>query len=85
MKIIQIVTQMEAAGAQRVAYILHDSLRRRGHATELWFLYLKRPAYTDKPGVRELPPFSVPIIMWVPGLGLVFSPGRLGGEPPRRL
>lgn len=54
MKILQIVTQMEAAGAQRAAYLLHDALRRRGHATELWFLYFKRPAYADKSGVRVL-------------------------------
>jgi glycosyltransferase involved in cell wall biosynthesis len=45
---------MEAAGAQRVAYLLHEGLRSRGHDTELWFLYLKRPAYSDKPGVRVL-------------------------------
>jgi glycosyltransferase involved in cell wall biosynthesis len=54
MKIVQIVTQMEAAGAQRVAYLLHEGLRRRGHETELWFLYLKRPAYSGKSGVRVL-------------------------------
>ena len=54
MKIVQIVTQMEAGGAQRIAYLLHDALGRRGHDTELWFLYLKRPAYSGKPGVRVL-------------------------------
>jgi len=54
MKILQIVTQMEAAGAQRAAYLLHEALRRRGHETELWFLYLKRPAYSNKPGVRVI-------------------------------
>jgi glycosyltransferase involved in cell wall biosynthesis len=54
MKIVQIVTQMEAAGAQRVAYLLHGAFGRRGYETELWFLYLKRPAYSGKPGVRVL-------------------------------
>jgi glycosyltransferase involved in cell wall biosynthesis len=54
MKVVQIVTQMEAAGAQRVAYLLHEGLRSRGHDTELWFLYLKRPTYSGKPGVRVL-------------------------------
>src|ERR1019366_8605251 len=54
MKVLQIVTQMEAGGAQRIAYLLHESLRGRGHETELWFLYLKRPAYTGKPGVKVL-------------------------------
>ena len=54
MKVVQIVTQMEAGGAQRVAYLLHEGLRSRGHDTELWFLYLKRPTYSGKPGVRVL-------------------------------
>jgi glycosyltransferase involved in cell wall biosynthesis len=45
MKILQIVTQMEAGGAQRVAYLLHTELRSRGHESELCFLYQKRPAY----------------------------------------
>ncbi|MDR3678143.1 MAG: glycosyltransferase family 4 protein [Acidobacteriota bacterium] len=45
---------MEAAGAQRVAYLLHEGLRSRGHDAELWFLYFKRPAYSGKPGVRVL-------------------------------
>ena len=54
MKVVQIVTQMEAGGAQRVAYLLHEALRVRGHEAELWFLYLKRPAYSGKPGVRVL-------------------------------
>ena len=43
MKVVQIVTQMEAAGAQEVAYQLHEGLSRKGHASELWFLYTKRP------------------------------------------
>ena len=54
MRILQIVTQMEAAGAQRAAFLLHEALSRRGHETELWFLYLKRPAYAGKPGVKVL-------------------------------
>jgi glycosyltransferase involved in cell wall biosynthesis len=54
MKVVQIVTQMEAAGAQRVAYLLHEGLRSRGHDTEIWFLYLKSSAYSGKPGVRVL-------------------------------
>jgi glycosyltransferase involved in cell wall biosynthesis len=54
MKIVQVVTQMEAGGAQRVAMLLNDALRNRGYETEVWFLYLKRPAYKDFPGVRVL-------------------------------
>ena len=38
MKVVQIVTQMEAAGAQEVAYQLHEGLSRKGHNSELWFL-----------------------------------------------
>lgn len=54
MKIVQIVTQMESGGAQRVAYLLHQALRARGHQCELWFLYVKRPTYQDEPGIRSL-------------------------------
>jgi glycosyltransferase involved in cell wall biosynthesis len=54
MKVLQIVTQMEAGGAQRIAYLLHEGLRCRGHETELCFLYLKRPTYIGKPGVQVL-------------------------------
>ena len=54
MKVLQIVTQMEAGGAQRIAYLLHEGLRGRGHETELWFLYLKRSTYAGKLGVKVL-------------------------------
>jgi glycosyltransferase involved in cell wall biosynthesis len=47
MKIIQVVSQMEAGGAQRVASLLAAGLRDRGHHTQLWFLYKKRPAYEE--------------------------------------
>ncbi len=54
MKILQIVTQMEAAGAQRVAYLLGEELRNNGYDAELLFLYIKRPAYCGIPGVTSL-------------------------------
>jgi glycosyltransferase involved in cell wall biosynthesis len=54
MKIIQVVTQMEAAGAQKVAALLSAGLRDRGHDSELWFLYKKRPAYEESETVRVL-------------------------------
>jgi glycosyltransferase involved in cell wall biosynthesis len=54
MKILQIVTQMEAAGAQRVAYLLSRQLADRGHHSELLFLYVKRPAYAQTNGVSAL-------------------------------
>lgn len=54
MKIVQLVTQMEAGGAQRVAMLLGEALRHQGYDAEVWFLYLKRPTYKDVPGVRVL-------------------------------
>ena len=54
MKIVQVVTQMEAGGAQRVAMLLNEALRNKGYDAEVWFLYLKRPAYKNAPGVRVL-------------------------------
>lgn len=54
MKIVQIVTQMENGGAQRVAYLLHQALQKRGHESELCFLYTKRPTYERESGVCSL-------------------------------
>ena len=54
MKAIQLVTQMEAGGAQRVAYLLKNELDLRGYDSRLWFLYTKRPAYAHEPGVCSL-------------------------------
>jgi glycosyltransferase involved in cell wall biosynthesis len=54
MKIVQIVTQMEAGGAQRVAVLLAEALRQRGYDSEVWFLYLKRPSHSHLPGVKVL-------------------------------
>jgi len=41
-KIIQIVTQMEAGGAQRVALWIAEGLTAKGHDVEVWYLYKKR-------------------------------------------
>jgi glycosyltransferase involved in cell wall biosynthesis len=56
MRIAQVVTQMEAAGAQKVAYLLHQAFLNLGHDSELWFLYTKRPSYAGVPGVKSLLP-----------------------------
>ena len=56
MRIVQVVTQMEAGGAQRVALLLAGEMARRGHDVETWFLYLKRPGFVGAPGVRVLCP-----------------------------
>lgn len=66
-KIIQIVTQMEAGGAQRVALLLHQEMLQRGIPSELWFLYAKTGAYANEPGVRSLWPsrprfYQVPLL-----------------------
>ena len=54
MKIVNIVTQMEAAGAQQVAINIAAILRNKGYEAEVWFLYLKRPAYNGYKGVRVI-------------------------------
>ncbi len=54
MKIVQVVTQMESGGAQRVAMLLNAALQKRGYDAEVWFLYLKRPTYVNEPGVMVL-------------------------------
>jgi glycosyltransferase involved in cell wall biosynthesis len=55
-KIIQVVTQMEAGGAQRVALLLHKELLSRGVDAELWFLFQQTPAYATEPGVVSIWP-----------------------------
>lgn len=54
MRIVQVLTQMEAGGAQRVALLLTEELRRRGYEVEVWFLYVKRPIFMDFPGKKIL-------------------------------
>lgn len=54
MKIVQIVTQMEAGGAQRVAVLLSEALRQKGYDSEVWFLYLKRSSHSHLPNVHIL-------------------------------
>lgn len=56
LRIAQVVTQLEAGGAQRLALLLTEELRLRGHEAETWFLYLKRPVAADQPGTRVLFP-----------------------------
>ncbi|WP_322487902.1 glycosyltransferase family 4 protein [Chloroflexus sp.] len=53
-RIIHIVTQMEAGGAQKAAIQVCEELIKRGFISEVWFLYKKRPTYTDRPYVRWL-------------------------------
>jgi len=49
MKIIQVQTQAEAAGAQRVSDMVGQGLRERGHDVRTVFMYRKTGAYDDDP------------------------------------
>jgi len=54
MKIIQLITCMEAGGVQRVAYLLKKELDNRRYDSTIWFLYTKRPAYAGVSGIHSL-------------------------------
>lgn len=45
MRILQLVTQREPAGAQGVADRLDTGFRARGHTSDVWFLYRKHSAF----------------------------------------
>jgi glycosyltransferase involved in cell wall biosynthesis len=49
MKIVQVQTQAEAAGAQRVSDMVGEGLRARGHDVRTVFMYRKTPVYDDDP------------------------------------
>lgn len=49
MKIIQVQTQAEAAGAQRVSDMVGDGLRARGHDVRTVFMYRKTDVYDNDP------------------------------------
>lgn len=64
--IVNIITQMEAGGAQKAAIQVCEHLIEQGFRAEVWFLYKKRPTYTDRPFVRWLwdeKPASVPAFL----------------------
>jgi glycosyltransferase involved in cell wall biosynthesis len=46
-KILQVVTQMEAGGAQRIALWLNDAFAKDGDDSQLWFIYLKREIHAN--------------------------------------
>jgi glycosyltransferase involved in cell wall biosynthesis len=49
MKIIQVQTQAEAAGAQRVSDMVGEGLRARGHEVRTVFMYRKTDVYDEDP------------------------------------
>jgi glycosyltransferase involved in cell wall biosynthesis len=49
MKIVQVQTQAEAAGAQRVSDMVGEGLRARGHQVRTVFMYRKTSAYDADP------------------------------------
>jgi glycosyltransferase involved in cell wall biosynthesis len=49
MKIVQVQTQAEAGGAQRISDMLGDGLRARGHDVRTVFLYRKTAVYDQDP------------------------------------
>lgn len=49
MKIVQVQTQAEAAGAQRISELLGDYLRGQGHEVRTVFMYRKTDAYDRDP------------------------------------
>jgi glycosyltransferase involved in cell wall biosynthesis len=51
-KIIGVISFMNPAGAQEALMRLMTQLRRRGHETEIWFLYAKSSCFRGQPGVR---------------------------------
>jgi glycosyltransferase involved in cell wall biosynthesis len=49
MKIIQVQTQAEAAGAQRISDMIGEGLRQRGHQVRTVFMYRKTDVYDQDP------------------------------------
>jgi len=49
MKVVQVQTQAEAAGAQRVSDMVGAGLRERGHEVRTVFMYRKTAIYDDDP------------------------------------
>ncbi len=49
MRVVQVQTQAEAAGAQRVSDMVGEGLRARGHEARTVFMYRKTDAYDRDP------------------------------------
>ena len=85
MKILQIVTQREAAGAQQHAISMARELRRRGYGVSTLFLYRKRPAYEGEPDTADLLPTAphslADAVKLVRGLWRILHPADAGERP----
>lgn len=51
-KILNIITQMEAGGAQGAAVRMSEALNQKGYKSETWFLYVKKPTYKEHSNIR---------------------------------
>ncbi|TIT28300.1 MAG: glycosyltransferase, partial [Mesorhizobium sp.] len=63
MRIIQVQTQAEAAGAQRISDMVGEGLRARGHDVRTVFMYRKTDAFDGDPHadfVLAEPPKGLP-------------------------
>lgn len=53
-KIINLVTHMEAGGAQAAAIRLSEEMIKKGMSTETWFIYQKSDTYINRPFVKVI-------------------------------
>lgn len=58
MKIVQVQTQAEAAGAQRISDMVGAGLRARGHSARVVFMYRKTDVYDEDPNVDFILPHN---------------------------
>ena len=68
MRIVNVAYQMSAGGTQTLAMRMAAEFRKRGHVSETWFLFLKRPTYFGQEGTRVLlthPPQGKTSYLWV--------------------
>ena len=62
MKVINLITHMEAGGAQANAIRMSQQMRKRGIDAETWFIYKKFDTYINEPNVsiiHDAPPTNI--------------------------
>lgn len=58
-RLLFVVTKMDQGGAMSLPLLLAEELRRRGHITEVWYLYRYSDCYDNESGVRVLLPIRI--------------------------